>query len=304
MAFLNAFITQTFTYATIYTLTSLGIVISGRTGIFNIAGEGIMLASASAGFVVAHFTGSWAMGFLAGALLGAGLGLILIFLHESFQISQFILGISLIILGTGLSDLIYNAAIGVTLVPPKAPSIPVINLPVISKIPLIMGVFHQDIIVYFTYLAVAFCYWFYYRTKIGLEIRSIGENPKAADVSGINVLRIRYLTTIIGSALMGVSGAYLPIAITGTYSTGMAAGRGFMAIGIAIFASWRPDRALLGGILFAGIEVISFALQRMHTGIPYQFFLMLPFISVLVVMVIFRKQVEFPAALGKPYSRE
>ncbi len=304
MASLNSFITQTFTYATIYTLTSLGIVIGGRAGIFNIAGEGIMLASASVGFVAAYFSGNWILGFIAGALLGAVLGLILVFIHETFQVNQFILGISLIILGTGLSDLIYNTAIGITLVAPKAPPIPVINLPVISKIPIFVGVFHQDIIVYFMYLAVGFSFWFYYCTKIGLEIRAIGENPKAADVSGINVIRIRYLATIAGAALMGISGAYLPIAITGTYSTGMAAGRGFMAIGIAIFASWKPHRALLGGVLFAGIEVMSFIMQRMHTGIPYQFFLMLPFISVLVVMIIFKRQVEFPASLGKPYSRE
>lgn len=304
MAFLNSFITQTITYATIYALTSLGIVIAGRAGIFNISGEGVMLASASTGFVVAHFSGSWALGFVAGAFVGAAFGLLLAFLHETFKVNQFILGISLIILGTGLSDLIYNAAIGVTLVAPKAPSIPTITLPVVSQIPIIMGFLRQDAIVYFMYLAIAFCFWFYYRTRIGLEIRSIGENPKAADVSGINVVRVRYLATIAGSMLMGISGAYLPIAITGTYSTGMAAGRGYMAIGIAIFASWKPQRALLGGLLFAGIEVASFIMQRMHTGIPYQFFLMLPFVSVLIVMAIFRKQVEFPASLGKPYSRE
>jgi simple sugar transport system permease protein len=154
------------------------------------------------------------------------------------------------------------------------------------------------------YFAVLVAYWFYYKTKVGLETRAIGENPKAADVVGVNVKRRRYLATIIGSALIGVAGAYLPIAITGTYSPDISAGRGFMAIGIAIFASWKPQRAILGGFLFAGIEVIAFQLKLISANIPYQFFLMLPFISVLIIMMIFKKHIEFPASVGKPYSRE
>ena len=141
-------------------------------------------------------------------------------------------------------------------------------------------------------------------TKLGLETRAIGESPKAADVVGVNVTKRRYLSTIIGSALIGIAGAYLPILITGTYTPDISAGRGFMAIGIAIFASWRPERAILGGFLFAAIEVIAFRLQVISQRIPYQFLLMLPFILVLVVMIIFNKQIEFPASVGKPYSRE
>ncbi|HDL50798.1 MAG TPA: ABC transporter permease [Firmicutes bacterium] len=304
MEFLNNFVTQTMVYTTVYTLVALGIVIAGRTGIFNVSGEGVMLAAASSGFITAYLTGNWFLGFLIGALTGAAFGLMLAFIHETFKVNQFILGISLVILGGGLSDLIYKIVIGVRLSAPEAPPTPVVRIPVISNIPIISGFFNQDVIVYFMYAATIVAYWFFYKTKIGLETRAIGENPKAADVVGVNVVRRRYLATIIGSALIGVAGAYLPIAITGTYSPDISAGRGFMAIGIAIFASWKPQRAILGGFLFAAIEVISYQLQLISGNIPYQFFLMLPFVSVLIIMMIFRKQVEFPASVGKPYSRE
>lgn len=304
MDFLTSFISQTIVYATIYTMASLGVLIAGRTGIFNVSGEGVMLASASFGFITAYLSGSWLIGFLAGALMGMVFGLLFIFIHETFKINQFIIGISLVILGTGLSDFLYKIIIGVRLSAPQAPPVPRITIPLISKIPIISALFNQDIIVYLMYVVVIVSYWFFYRTKIGLETRAIGESPKAADVVGIGVIKSRYLATIIGSALIGISGAYIPILITGTYSPDLAAGRGFMAVGIAIFSSWKPHRALLGGFLFAAVEVIAFKLQLLSTNIPYQFFLMLPFFSVIIIMMIFKKHIEFPGSIGKPYSRE
>lgn len=301
---INAFIDQTITYAVVYTLTSLGIVIAGRTGVFNVAGEGIMLASASFGFIISYLTQNAILGFLCGMIMGAIFGLILSYIHESFKVNQFILGISLVIFGTGLSDLLYKLIIGVRLTAPRAPKTPILKVPLISDIPIIGPFLSKDIVVYFLYIVIFVSWWFFYRTKIGLETRAIGENPKAADVVGVNVVKMRYLATIIGSSLIGVSGAYLPIVITGTYTPDISAGRGFMAVGIAIFASWKPQRAILGGFLFAAIEVIAFRLQVISQKIPYQFFLMLPFISVLIIMMIFKKQIEFPASVGKPYSRE
>ncbi|MCK5672942.1 MAG: ABC transporter permease, partial [Spirochaetales bacterium] len=297
MSFITSFIESVMVYTTVYTLASLGVLISGRTGVFNVAGEGIMLASASAGFLAAFISGSWFVGFLAGALMGAFFGLILVFVHETFKVNQFILGICLVIFGSGLSDLIYKLVIGVRLSAPIAPDTPEVIIPFLSKIPIISGFLNHDVIVYFMYVTVLIAWWFFYRTKIGLETRAIGENPKAADVVGINVSMRRYLSTIIGSSLIGIAGAYLTIAITKTYSPDISAGRGFMAIGIAIFASWKPQRAIIGGFIFALIEVMSFQLQIMSDKIPYQFFLMLPFISVLVIMIVFRKHIEFPASV-------
>ncbi|MFP4484977.1 MAG: ABC transporter permease [Spirochaetaceae bacterium] len=304
MEFINALLSQIIVYTAIYTLVSLGVVIAGRTGIFNISGEGVMLTAAAVGFMGAFFSGSWLVGFLAGAAIGAIFGLILAFVHETFKVNQFILGIFLVILGTGLSDLLYRLIMGVRLTAPKAPPVPAAQIPLIGDIPIIGAVVNQNPIVYFVYIASALLFWFFYRTKMGLETRAIGESPQAADVVGVNVRRRRYVMTIIGAALMGIAGAYLPLVITGTYNPNMSAGRGFMAIGIAIFASWKPHRALLGGFIFALIEVVSYQLQLASQAIPFQFFLMLPFIGVIVIMMIFKRRIEFPASIGKPYSRE
>ncbi len=304
MAFVNVLLTQIVTYTTVYTLAGLGVVIAGRTGVFNVAGEGIMLASASAGFLAAFFSGNWLVGFAVGALMGALLGAILIFLHETFLVSQFILGISLVIFGSGISDLLYKLVMGVRLQAPIAPATPDVTIPLLGRIPIVGAFLNHDLIVYLMYVLVGASWWFFYRTKRGLETRAIGENPVAADVVGVPVVRRRYIATIVGSACIGIAGAYLPIVIIETYAPDIAAGRGFMAIGIAIFASWKPQRAFIGGMLFAAIEVISFQLQIVSDQIPFQFFLMLPFVAVLAVMVLFKSRIEFPAAVGKPYSRE
>ena len=263
-----------------------------------------MLASASAGFIAATLSGRWLRGVAAGALMGLALGALLAVVHEAFKVNQFVLGITLVILGSGLSDLLYKIVMGVRLDAPRAPATPVVTVPVLGDIPLLRAFFRQNAVVFFMYAACAAAWWFFYRTRLGLETRAIGENPRAADVVGVNVTQRRVAATAIGSLLIGVAGAYIPLVITQSYSPGIAAGRGFMAIGIAIFASWRPQRALLGGLLFSAVEVLSFQLQILSGRIPYQFFLMLPFVSVLVVMVVFRKRIEYPAAIGRPYGRE
>ena len=304
MEFMASFVENVLVYTTVYTLASLGILLAGRTGIFNVAGEGIMLASASAGFLAAFLSGNYLVGFICGATVGALFGLVLIFIHETFKVNQFILGICLVIFGSGFSDLLYKLVIGVRLSAPIAPDTPRVVIPFLEDMPILAGLFNNDVIVYFMFFATLVAWWFLYKTKLGLEMRAIGENPKAADVAGINVYRARYLATIIGSALIGIAGAYLTITITKTYSPDISAGRGFMAIGIAIFASWKPQRAIVGGFIFAFIEVFSFQLQIISDKIPFQLFLMLPFISVLVIMIIYKKHIEFPASVGKPYSRE
>lgn len=300
----NIFLSQTVTYGVVYILAALGVIIAGRSGIFNIAGEGIMLSTASVGYLVAYLTNNALMGFLAAAAVGALFGLLFIWLHETFKINQFILGICLILFGMGFSTLIYKIVIGVVLSPPSIPKLKDITIPVISKIPILSAFLTQDFVIYFAYISLIAAYWFYYRTKIGLETRAICESPKAADVVGINVVLRRYISTIVGAALVGVAGAYLTIGITGTFVPLITAGRGYMGVGLAIFCSWRPQRAILGGLLFALIEVSSYQLRLITDILPYQFFNALPFFLVLVVMVLFRKQVEFPASIGKEYSRE
>ncbi len=304
MEFLTNLLFQIILYATIYTIASLGIVISGRAGIFNVAAEGIMLAAASTGFIAAFFTGSALAGFAVGALTGALFGFLLAFIHDHFRVNQFILGICLVILGSGAADLLYKMIMGVRLDAPTAPPTPVWSVPFLSKVPILSALFSANAIVWFMYAATLVAWWFFYRTQMGLETRAIGENPKSADVTGVKVRLVRLLATVVGSALIGIAGTYIPMVITETYTPDITAGRGFMAVGIAIFAGWKPQRAILGGLLFSAIEVLSFQLQMLSIAVPYQVFLMLPFLAVLAVMVIFRKTIEYPASIGKPYFRE
>lgn len=300
----SSMIEQIVVYSTVYTLAALGIVIGGRAGIFNVGGEGIMLSSASAGFLVAFFSESWLFGFMAGGAMGAVLGAILTLLHERLRVNQFIAGIFLIVFGAGLSDLMYKLVVGVRLEAPQAPDVPEISIPFIRDIPIVQAFFNQDPVVYFMYLITFTAWWFFYRTRLGLETRAIGELPQAADVVGVNVRGRRIIAGTVGAALIGVAGAYLPIYVTGTYNPNISAGRGFMAIGIAIFAAWKPHRTIVGGFLFAMVEVLSYQLQLSAPHVPFQFFLMLPFVSVILIMVVFRRSIEFPASIGKPYHRE
>ena len=304
MTVVTNLVAQVVLYTTVYALVVLGIIIGGRAGIFNISGEGIMLLSASTGYMAAISTQNWLIGFVVGAFAGGCLGLILILIHEKLKVDQFILGICLFILGSALADLFYKIMFAAKVRVQRAPLIPHISVPLLSKIPIIGGFFDQNALTFFMYLSVFATYWFFYKTKKGIDVRAIGESPKAADVVGINVRGYRILATVVGAVLMGLGGAYLPMAVTGSYSYQMTAGRGFMAIGIAIFANWKPQRVFVSSFVFAIFEVFAPQLQLLFPKMPFQFFLMLPFVGILVIMAIFKKNIEFPAALGDPYSRE
>jgi simple sugar transport system permease protein len=296
-------VTQIVSYSTIYALSSLGLVLGGQAGIFNISGEGIMASAAAVAFVVALFTQSWVMGFFAGCLVGIFFGLLFIFLHVRFNVDQFIIGITLIIAGIALGDLVFKITTDTFISIPKTPLVPVIRIPFLSSIPIIGGFFNQNIITYLAYVLIALIWWFLYKTKNGLEFRAVGENPKAADVVGIPVIRIRILATMLGAALMGLAGSYLPLVAIGSYSIGMISGRGLMSIGIAIFANWKPQRILPSALIFAAFEVLALNWQ-MALGRKYIFLMQtLPFIAVLIIMM-FAKQIKFPGALGEPYNRE
>ncbi len=304
MEYVNNILSQIIVYMVTYALASLGIVIGGRTGIFNISGEGAMLSAASLGFAVAFFSNSWILGLLVGAVVGGIFAFLLVYIHESWKVNQFIIGIALVIFGSGISDLIYKLIFGVKLFLPESPPVTQITIPGTTSIPIVTAFINQNAIVYITYIVTFIAYYIFYKTRLGLNLRAIGEDPKAADVVGVNVRKARYVASIIGGMLIGIAGVYLPLVITGTYTSGITNGRGFMAIGIAIFASWRPERTLIGALIFAAIEVIAFNMQLGNSVIPYHFLLMMPFLALLLIMIIFKKSIEYPAGLGKPYSRE
>ncbi|MEM3599831.1 MAG: ABC transporter permease [Fervidicoccaceae archaeon] len=288
-----------------YSLASMGIMLGGRVGVFNISTEGVMLSGASVAFLSTYFTGNYVIGILSGIAVGLLIGLMMTFFSNYLRIDQFIVGILLYIFSTGFGALLYKEVIGVTLSPPRVNLLPKISIPILSQIPYLGPIlFNQDAIVYLTITIAIITHYILFRTPIGLKLRSIGENPRAADALGINVFLMRHLFTLLGSSLMGLAGAYLALGFTGIYTNTIVSGRGWISIAITIFGKWSPLPILLGSLLFAGVEVLVYTLQAMEINIPYQLLFMLPFIVTLAILIYTSRRAEMPASLGKPYDRE
>ncbi len=299
------FLKLTFLSMVPFVLASQGTMLGGRTGVFNVAQEGIMLVGAAVGFLVSYLTGSNFVGALVAMLVGGLFGLILAYFTTTLKMDQFVVGLALFFIGTGLSSLLPKLVIGVTLTPPLVPTLPDLPIPLLSKIPIIGPVlFNQNILVYVSILLSVVLWYALYRTNMGLKLRSVGENPKAADALGINVVTNRYLTSIIGGMLIGLAGAYLPMVYTGTFTDLMVKGRGWIAIALTFFGAWSPLPILFGSLFFAAIEVLSFRFQVGSAIIPYQFLTMLPYIATIIVMIFTFGKSRVPAFLGQNYDRE
>lgn len=301
---LTSFLQTVTVIMVVYALCTLGIMIGGWTGILNISADGVMMIGASMGFLGAYFVHT-AVGLLFAIVAGAFFGFFLAFVSERWKINPFILAIILLIFLMGLSDFIFKITIGVRLVPPLVHPLPNIAIPGLSQIPVVGALFNQNILVYLTYALTAVLFFVLYKTRIGLDTKAIGEDPKTADTAGINVFYRRYACAAIGGMMMGLAGFYLPLIIAGTYTPGgvITGGRGFVAIGLAIFGSFKPERILAGAFLFAGVEFFASKLV-LSPGTSWPLFLMIPFIAVLIVLAVFYKYMRYPAAMGKPYSRE
>jgi simple sugar transport system permease protein len=288
-----------------YVLASQGTMLGGRTGLFSVSQEGIMLVGASIGFLGAYLYGSLFYGFLLAMLAGALFGLALAYFTTTLKMNQFVIGLALFFFGLGLSTLLPKFVIGVTLQPPLVPTLRSLPIPGLSQIPILGDIFfNQNWMVYFAVLLSIFLYYLLYRTSFGLELRSVGENPKAADSLGVNVSLMRYVTATVGGMLMGLAGAYLPMVYTGTFTEGMVQGRGWIAIALTFFGGWTPHLILPGALFFAGVEVLALRVQVGGFGIPYQFLLTLPYIATILVMIFAFKWVRAPAFLGQNYDRE
>jgi len=286
-------------------LAALGEVVTERAGIINLGLEGIMLVGAWSGVAVTLHTNSPAAGVAAAVFAGAVLGLIHALFCQRFGANQVATGIAMMVFGMGLS-----AFLGIDYVGKKISAFSPTDIPLLSDIPYVGAVFFShDPLVYAAYILVPVVAVGLYRTRIGLAIRAVGDNPDAAATAGIRVLAIRYAATAFGGALAGLGGAYLSLVYAQGWVENMTAGRGLVAVGLVIFASWNPWKAALGALLFGGAT--SFQLRLQATGIDVsQYFLgMLPYLLVMFVLVAAtiragRKHAEIPAALGKPYANQ
>lgn len=288
-----------------YLLASQGTMLAGRTGVFIVSQEGVMLVGASVGFLGAYLFDNLAAGMILAMLAGGLFGLALAYFTTNLKMDQFVIGLALFFLGLGLSSLFFKVVVGVTLKPPITPTLQRLPIPLLSDIPVLGPIlFNQNILVYMSILLSLFLYYFLYKTSVGLSLRAVGENPKAADSLGVSVARWRYATTIIGSMMIGLAGAYLPMVYTGTYTEGIVRGRGWLAIALTFFGGWSPRGILLGSFFFALVEILALRVQVTDIGLPPQFLRMLPYLATILVMVFAFRRVRAPAFLGQNYDRE
>jgi len=293
--------------ATPLALASVGEVYSERAGIINLGIEGIMLLGAFLGFHITYLTGNILLGYLSGIAVGMVLGLILAFLVVTLRLNQVIAGMGIYFLGFGLSDFIFRTIYGAKHVTiPKSTQVPI---PGLSAIPIIgEGLFHQYPMVYLTYIFIPLLWFILYKTKWGLWLRAVGENPKAADTMGVDVFKVKYLALIFGSSLAGLAGAFLCLGVTGVFYENLTFGMGFIAIGLVYFGKWDPLRAWAGTMIFGFTWSISTTLQEyfIKMGRPEMtyFMLMLPYIVTIIALVAVSRGARAPKSLGIPYSRE
>jgi len=286
-------------------LATVGEIYAERSGVLNLGLEGIMIMGALSGFLVLFRTGDLTLAILAAALVGALLSLIHAFLSITLKANQIVSGLAISIFGLGVSGFLGKPLVGqiVTRLPP-AP------IPLLQDIPVLgLVLFQGDILIYSSIILSVVLWFVLFRTKLGLNIRSVGENPSMADSLGVNVDLTRYVCVLIGGVLGGLGGAYLSIAYTPLWIEGMTAGRGWIAIALTIFAMWNPLRAILGAYLFGGVIALQFRLQAIGIGTETpQLLLMLPYVVTMGVLTIMsfaqlKKRLGVPAALGTPYVR-
>jgi simple sugar transport system permease protein len=287
-------------------LPALGEVLAERSGVLNLGVEGMMLMGALAGYIIAVDTGSLPFAFLAGIAGGMLLALIHAFLTVTLRTNQIVSGLAVTLFGTGLTSFVGKPFVGVT-----SPAVlETIAIPGLSDIPFLGEVlFNQDLVVYLSYLLVPAAWYFIYHTRPGLNLRAIGEAPATADAMGVSVNVRRYLYVLLGGALAGLGGAYLSLAYSRTWVDGLTAGRGWIAVGLVVFGTWDPLRALAGAYLFGFVDGFQLRAQALGSTIPSFFLNMLPYVFTVLVVAIasgerLQRRLGVPTALGQPYWRE
>lgn len=283
-------------------IAGMGLLINERVGVLNLGAEGMMLVAAVSGFAVAFHSGSASLGLAAGALGGAVVAGIFGWLVIWLNTNQYATGLAVSLFGSGFSAFVGVDYVGRQLVDHGAPSIPVLrDLPFLGP-----ALFQQHPMVYLAMALAPATALFLYRTRSGLILRSIGEAPQSAHALGYPVRLIRLGAVMAGGALCGVSGAYLSIVYTPLWVEGMVAGRGWIALALTVFATWRPARILLGAYLFGGATMLQLHLQAQGVQIGSQFMSMLPYVATILVLVMISRnaawiRLNMPASLGKPF---
>jgi len=314
MDFLTSILTITIRAGTSLTIATIGEILTERSGILNLGVEGIMLMGALSAFTAVFYSHSITIGLLVAIGIGGFLALLHAFLTTTMRANQVVSGLSITLFGTGFSSFLGQrlgpASNNFRLVGLRAERIVPLAPEWVKQIPIISAFFNQDIITYLVYILLPLAWFFLYKTRPGLWLRSVGEDPQTADAMGIDVTKTRYLYTILGGMMIALGGAHLSLSYTPGWSENITGGRGWIVIALVIFSMWNPARAVWGALLFGGINAVQFRLQASGTSIPANFLNMMPYIGTIIVLVVMTwwealsKKVGAPAALGTSYMRE
>ena len=292
----------TLSAGTVLAIASLGLLINEKAGIVNLGAEGMMLCAAIAAYATVVHTGSDLLGFVAGAGAGALLALIFGALVIGLNTNQYATGLALSLFGAG-----FSAFVGTGYVQASLPERISYEVPYLTDLPVVgLALFRQHPMVYLVIGFTLALIWFLERSRAGLVLRAVGESPQSAHALGYPVRRIRLAAVVCGGALCGLAGAYISVIYTPLWVEGMIAGKGWIALALTTFATWRPARILLGAYLFGGVTMLQFHLQATGLEVPSQFLSMLPYVATIVVLALISRnpqwiRVNMPASLGKPF---
>lgn len=285
-------------------LAGLGELVTEKSGVLNLGVEGMMLMGAVTGYAVAATSGHPWLGFVVAIVAGMLMALVFGFLTLTLQANQVATGLALTIFGTGFSAYIGKPFTSATL-PVTVDALPI---PLLSKIPVLgPALFNLTLLGYLSFILFIVAGWFLYRTRAGLMLRSVGESPTVAHAVGFPVLTIRYGATLFGGAMAGLGGAYYSIIYLHLWQEQLTAGRGWIALALVVFASWRPGRLMVGALLFGAVMALQFYAQAIGVPVPTQFLAMLPYLATILVLVLISRnpnltKLNAPASLGKPFS--
>lgn len=292
--------------ATPLMFATIGELYAERAGVLNLGIEGIMLLAAMTGFTAAYFSGSLWLGIAAAIATGAAAGALLGLLTVTLGLSQHVSGIGLTLLCSGLAFFFYRVIFGQPPSPPNVEPFATVPVPGLAGVPLVGPVlFDQFALVYWAYALVPLTAFILYRTPWGLHLRTIGENPHAADSAGVSVARIRYQALILSGMLQAAGGAFLSMAQYNAFTFGVISGRGWVCIALIVFGRWSPWKSAVAVLLFAFVDALQLRLQVSAViQVPYQFFLMMPFVLTIVAMIALSRNAPVPSALLKPFRKE
>lgn len=305
LTFITGLLAAMMRMATPIIFGTLGEILSERAGVLNLGIEGIMLMGAMTGFLTTLSTGSLWLGVAAAALIGALLALFMAFLAVYLGLSQHVSGLGITLFSTGLAMFIYRLSVGSPVNPPTVRPFTQMAIPFLSELPVVgPAFFTQYTLVYWAFLLIPALWILLYRTTWGLAIRTVGENPLAADTVGINGNLVRTLCLAAGGALMGIGGAFLTLAHQNMFLIDVVGGRGWISIAMVIFGNWDPVRGAAGALIFGFLDALQLRLQGLGFNIPFHLFLLIPYLMTVVALVSVSRRAAAPAGLLKPYRRE